>query len=135
MIALQLKAVENETGLESNPLTLTWLSGKPDGIPSEGAFTPRVSNTEEIRHNTENVTGVTSTMPTGMPSFGFDSSKVIVSIRLLATDYNRPHSEGCSQVCVHLTRGGGSLYSIKTIFVNIFQSEKKLLTKFHNQPS
>ena len=77
--ALQLKAVENETGLESNPLTLTWLSGKPGGIPTEGSFTPAVPNTEDISENTPNFTGVTSSMATGMPSFGFDSSKVILT--------------------------------------------------------
>ena len=79
IIALQLKAVENETGLESNPLTLTWLSGKPSGIPTEGSFTPGVSNTEDISQNTPNFTGVTSSMATGMSSFGFDSSKVILT--------------------------------------------------------
>ena len=85
-IALQLKAVENETGLESNPLTLTWLSGKPDGIPS---FAQRVSNTEYISQNAPHFTGATSSMPSGMPSFGFDSSKVIVNSRLSATDYSQ----------------------------------------------
>ena len=77
IIALQLKAVENETGLENNPLTLTWLSGKPAGIPTEGSFTPGVSNTEDISQNTPNFPGVTSSLATGMSSFGFDSSKVI----------------------------------------------------------
>ena len=77
IIVLQLKAVENETGLESNPLTLTWLSGKPAGIRTEGSFTPGVSDTEDISQNTQNFTGVTSSVATGMPSFGFDSSKVI----------------------------------------------------------
>ena len=88
-IALQLKAVEKETGLESNPLTLTWLSGKPDGIPTEGSFNQRVSSTEDISQSAPNFTGVTSSMPTGMLSFGFDSSKVTLNSRLPATDYSK----------------------------------------------
>ena len=79
IIALQLKAVENETGLEGNPLILTWPSGKPSGILTEGSFTPGVSNTEDISESTPNFTGLTSSMATGMPSFGFDSSKVILT--------------------------------------------------------
>ena len=68
-----MKAVEKESGLESNPLTLSWLSGKPNITTVEGT---NLTATEATDNRTANFIGDISSMPTTMPSFGFDSSKV-----------------------------------------------------------
>ena len=74
----QLQAAENETGLQSNPITITWLSGKPEPLYT---MPDKVLTSEDTgRVTPDSISGVSS-FPSSMPSFGFDPTKVGTNFR------------------------------------------------------
>ena len=78
MFLFQLKAAENETGLESNPITITWLSGKPERVYT---MPDKVLTSEDTGRVTPDSVGGVSSFPSSMPSFGFDPTKVGTNFR------------------------------------------------------